>query len=116
MSLLGSSAFGRSSAQTDATGAAAAARTAQTDTRALEARLDRALLACEAMWMLLRKKLELTDEELADQITELDLSDGVLDGKVRKTAVTCSKCKRKVAPRFDKCMYCQTPTPLNPFA
>ncbi|MCH8346872.1 MAG: hypothetical protein IIC87_08115, partial [Chloroflexi bacterium] len=103
-------------AHAEAASASAKARSAQTDVKALEDRLDRTLLACEAMWMLLRKKLDITDEELAEQITELDLSDGALDGKVRKTALTCPKCKRKVSPRFDKCMYCETPIQHDPFA
>ncbi len=82
----------------------------------LEVRLDRALMACEAMWSLLRDKLGLTDLELLDRINEVDLSDGQLDGKVRKTAVSCPSCGRTIATRFSKCMYCGQAVTHEPFA
>ena len=82
------------------------ARRARTDVQELEARLDKALLASEAMWTIMRDKLGLDDVQLVERINDIDLSDGKLDGKVRKTAVTCPKCGRTIAPRFAKCMYC----------
>lgn len=82
----------------------------------LEAQLDRLLLANEAMWTLMRDKLGLTDNELLDRITEIDLSDGQLDGRVRKTPVSCPKCKRTIARRFTRCMYCGQPVMHDPFS
>ena len=92
------------------------ARSADMHAREAEERLDRAMLACEAMWTLLRDKLGLTDLQLIERINEIDLSDGKLDGKVRKSAVACPKCKRTIARRFNKCMYCGQAIQQDPFA
>ena len=88
----------------------------KTDIRELESRIDRAMMACEAMWSLMRDKLGVTDEELVERINEIDLSDGQLDGKVRKTVVACPKCNRTINPRLPKCMYCGQPVLHDPFA
>ncbi len=104
------------SASHDAASASASARRASTDVQMLEDRLERAMLACEAMWMLLRDKTGATDQELADRITDLDLSDGVLDGKVRKSTQACAKCGRALSPRFAKCMYCGQLVARDPFS
>ncbi len=106
----------RTSTRIKAAGASRDARAARSKTGELEARLDRTLMACEAMWSLVREKFELTDLQLIDRINELDLSDGKLDGKVRRHAVVCQKCKRKVARRFAKCMYCGHEMESSPFS
>ena len=82
----------------------------------LQAKLDRTLLACEALWTLVRDKLGVTDVELLDRINQIDLSDGKLDGKVRKTAVSCPSCGRTLARRFPKCVYCGQVIMRYPFA
>ena len=92
------------------------ARRAKTSVAQLEDRLDRATLACEAMWLILKEKLGVGDEELLNRMNELDLSDGELDGKVRKSAVACPSCGRTIARRFPKCMYCGQPIMHDPFA
>ncbi len=81
----------------------------------LEKRLDRAMLACEALWSIVREKLNVTDEQLAQRMNDLDLSDGVLDGKARKTAVACPKCGRTIKRSLPKCMYCGQPIVHDPF-
>ena len=82
----------------------------------VDARLDRTLLAFEAMWTLLREKLGLSDLELVERINELDLSDGKLDGRVRKTPVSCPSCGRTMSRKFTKCMYCGQAVVHDPFA
>ena len=86
-------------AMSEAADASKGARAARTDTRQLADQLERALLACEGMWTLVRDKLGLSDDELVARINEIDLSDGRLDGKVRKTAVACPKCSRTISPQ-----------------
>ncbi len=97
-----------------------AARRSATDARVqadeLEARCERALLVCEALWTIMRDKLGVPEEELVNRVNEIDLSDGKLDGKVRRTAVQCGKCGKKVARRFQKCIYCATPIETDPFS
>ena len=92
------------------------ARRSRTDFQEMEARLDKAMLACEAMWTFMRDKFGLNDEQLAERINDIDLSDGQLDGKVRKPAVTCPKCGRNSAQRFAKCMYCGQALTGDPFS
>jgi hypothetical protein len=80
-----------------------------------EDRVDRALLACEAMWSLLREKLGLTDIDLVERFNQLDLTDGKLDGKMRKTAVSCPKCGKAISRRMARCMYCGQAIAHDPF-
>jgi hypothetical protein len=96
-------------------GAAAAGRTAARRTEELDDRLDRTLLACEAMWSILREKLGVTDVDLVERFNQLDLTDGKLDGKVRKAPVSCPKCGRAMSRRLTKCMYCGQPVVHDPF-
>lgn len=103
-------------ASADAAGAKGEARAPRADQAELEARLERTFLACEAMWTLLRDKLNLTDVELAERMNEIDLSDGRLDGKVRKTPVSCPNCGRTLSRKFPKCMYCGQAIVRDPFA
>jgi hypothetical protein len=79
-------------------------------------RLDRALLTMEAMWTLLRERLQLTDEQLAQRIVDVDETDGVLDGRKRRHAKACPHCKRTIPGRFARCLYCGEPVPPDPFA
>ena len=103
-------------ARSDASDASREAGVARRQSNELENRLNRTLLACEAMWSLMRGKLSLTDEELVRRINDIDLSDGKLDGKVRKQAVACPKCNRTISPRFPKCLYCGQAIVHDPFA
>lgn len=103
------------SAHAEAAQAKGEARATRTKVAELEARLERTLLACEAMWTLLRDKIGVTDLELIERINDVDLSDGRLDGKVRKTAVSCPSCGRTISRRFPKCMYCGQAIMHDPF-
>jgi hypothetical protein len=100
----------------EASEAKSAARGAKTAVTTVEHRLERAMLACEAMWSLMREKLGVTDLELLDRINAMDLSDGKLDGRVTKPAVTCPSCHRTIARRQAKCMYCGQQVMYDPFA
>ncbi|MEK6797398.1 MAG: hypothetical protein AABZ12_00375 [Planctomycetota bacterium] len=103
-------------ANAKATGAARNASAARSTVVDLENRLNRALMACDAMWSIMREKLGVTDEELLKRIQELDLSDGRLDGKVRRDANPCPGCGRPVSPRIPHCIYCGKPAAQGPFA
>ncbi|HVX85587.1 MAG TPA: hypothetical protein VH253_12465 [Phycisphaerae bacterium] len=72
----------------------------------LEARLNRLTLVCAAMWELLQEKTGVTAEELAQRVSEIDLRDGKLDGKIDRTIRACPACGRTIAPNAVKCMYC----------
>ncbi len=95
--------------------AAGQARRARSDTAGIETRMDRVVLAVEALWSLLRDKVGITEDELAARMNEIDLSDGKLDGKVRKGAVSCPKCSRPISRRLPKCIYCGQAIVHDPF-
>jgi hypothetical protein len=59
-----------------------------------------------AMWTILRDKLGVTDQELERKVCELDMLDGVQDGKLTAGPWTCAACKRPNTPRRLACMYC----------
>ena len=71
-----------------------------------EDRIARLTLVCEALGSLLKERVGITEEEIADRVNQIDLTDGQLDGRVRHAARTCRHCNRNVSPRFAKCIYC----------
>ena len=85
---------------------AASARDAQREVRGLEDRLGRLTLVCMALWELLKERGELTEEDLATKVREIDLRDGVADGKITRQIKHCPSCDRVMSPRHQKCMYC----------
>jgi hypothetical protein len=72
----------------------------------LQSRIDTLVLINMAMWSLLRDKLELTEEELKEKVHEIDMLDGVADGKVTKHVLRCGECERIMSPRHKRCVYC----------
>ena len=76
----------------------------QVDT--LQKRLDRLHLITQALWELLRERLGLNDEDLMKLIEEIDLRDGVKNGKVARQPVMCPDCKKPASMRTDICLYC----------
>ena len=104
-------------ASAEARSASRKAASASSKAQEVEDKVDRALLVCEALWTILREKLGMTEEELVQRVNDIDLSDGKLDGKVRKqSAVTCPSCNRTFARRFPRCIYCGQPVVHDPFA
>ena len=90
----------------NATDAASKATQFQDRVRMLEDRLDRMTLLNMAMWSLLKDASNLTDEHLAARVQEIDLRDGVADGKVTSAPAVCPKCRRSYSARHKKCLYC----------
>ena len=79
----------------------------------LNDRVDRLILVVDAMWSLL-EDAGYTDEQLVERIEQIDLSDGVADGKRRPEATTCSNCEARVPGGFSACQFCGTPVPGAP--
>lgn len=84
--------------------------------RNLQARVDKLELVCEALWEIVREKEKLDDVDLVERVTQIDLRDGIYDGKKKKTSVVeCIRCKRKNSKRHTRCMYCGEVFVLSPF-
>lgn len=95
-------------AQSRAGRAEQAANEARTDIKEMQRQLDRLCLLNQALWELLRERLALSDAELARMAQEIDLRDGVKDGRITQLAVRCPTCQRVNNTRHKKCIYCST--------
>lgn len=76
----------------------------------LHDRVDRLILVVDAMWSLL-EEAGYTDEQLRDKMREIDLADGIEDGKRTQLAIQCIGCDAKVAPGLASCQFCGTAVP-----
>jgi hypothetical protein len=86
--------------------AAAKARSNELSLQNLQDQLDHLSLVCLAMSELL-EEVGFNKSMLLEKIREIDLRDGKLDGRLLKE-ILCPGCKRQLAPRHVKCMYCGT--------
>ena len=94
--------------QQAASRAESTSRNAQREVRHLRASLNKAMLICETLWELLRDSTKLTEQDLYKKMYEVDMRDGVLDGKNQRKAVECGQCGRTVSSRHPACLYCGT--------
>ena len=84
--------------------------------RALEATVERQALACQAMWELLQQHVPVGEKDLLKRMEQIDLRDGVADGRVTPQASTCTACGRTVHPKRKKCLYCGAASGAPPSA
>ena len=74
--------------------------------KALEANLAKTMMICETLWELLQEKTGLTLDDLHKKLYEIDMRDGVLDGKNQRKAAKCPNCNHMVSARHPACIYC----------
>jgi hypothetical protein len=74
--------------------------------RELEHRLGRITLLNQALWELLRERLNLSDADLERLVRDIDLRDGVEDGRITVTPLECPTCGRISSSKHWKCLYC----------
>ncbi|MEM0924735.1 MAG: hypothetical protein AAGJ83_01735 [Planctomycetota bacterium] len=116
-----SSNIARASSASHATGMAQAAHSAadrvRTENESLGVDIEKLFLITQALWTIMKDQHGYTDEELAKKVTELDLLDGKLDGKLEKSPERpdCDKCGRKLMARRNICMYCGHRQAVAPF-
>lgn len=68
--------------------------------------VERLSLVCEAMWTLIQERTDLSDRDLSQRVTDLDLEDGVKDSRHGKLPVDCPDCGSKVCRKFNRCLFC----------
>ena len=102
----------------EASSARAAARDTKTEVNMLKCEIERLLMITEALWTIIKEKSGCDDRELVKRITEIDLRDGKLDGRVavKKGPLHCPRCKRTLSKRIPVCIYCGTAVAKDPFA
>ncbi len=93
-------------AQQEAASAKHAAKRTEQQVKLLEENLATSLMICEARWELLAEKTGLTEDDLYNKLHEVDMRDGVLDGKNQRGIAECAACGRKVSGRHAACLYC----------
>lgn len=100
-------------AQHDAAAANSRAERLGTRVEDLERRADRLALACQALWEILRTNLGMSDEQIRDKMGEIDLRDGVADGRITAQVANCAHCGRPVRTSRETCLFCghKSPTP-----
>ena len=69
-------------------------------------KMDRLVLICRAMWELIRASNNLSEDDLLKKVTEVDLRDGTLDGKMTIPPKKCPNCNRLMSRRHTHCIYC----------
>jgi ribosomal protein S27AE len=90
----------------EATKAKHATQRTEQQVKLLEENLATSLMICEALWELLAEKTGLTEDDLYNKLYEVDMRDGVLDGKNQRRATECPACGQKVSGRHANCLYC----------
>ena len=100
-------------AQNDATNARGRADQVAARVDELERRADRLALACQALWEILRTEHGMTDEQIRDKMGEIDLRDGVADGRITGQVTNCVNCRRPIRTTRPKCLYCGHTTPTD---
>ena len=70
---------------------------------------NRLVLLTRAMWELMSSRLNISEQELLDKVTEIDLRDGKLDGKMEAKTACCGACGRHLSQRHATCIYCGAP-------
>jgi hypothetical protein len=77
----------------------------------LKASLQQLSLTCRAMWELLSERTSIAQADLLAKVREIDLRDGVRDGRATAPPQECPKCSRMNAARAARCIYCATELP-----
>lgn len=93
--------------QSDARNAEGKARDLGYQVNVLQQSIEKLALVNAAMWSLLQEKAHLKDEDLANRMQQIDMMDGVADGRISpQKAMLCAKCQRTLSRTHERCMYC----------
>jgi hypothetical protein len=79
----------------------------------LDERVDRLLMVVEALWSLLREH-GYTDQQLTARINELDVADGIADGRHTQKSPVCKSCDSKIPAGMVRCQICGTESGIEP--
>ena len=112
----GTSASYDAASRLDAADAKIVAERAKTAADEMKFEIERLLMITEALWDILKEKHGYSDEELLRRVSNIDLRDGKLDGRVAPSPrPPCPKCGRALSKTRVKCIYCGTPMERSPF-
>ncbi|HIJ66560.1 MAG TPA: hypothetical protein HPP77_11490 [Candidatus Hydrogenedentes bacterium] len=72
----------------------------------LEYQVQRLMLLNQALWELMRERIEVADADLERKAYEVDMRDGVEDGRMTEVGLTCPSCGRVSSSKHWRCLYC----------
>jgi hypothetical protein len=105
------------SAITTANLAASGARLQEASLADVNDRLERLALVTQALSELLAERATVSEADLLAKIDEIDMRDGVRDGRVATSTRSCPKCGRPSPGQRTSCLYCGAPLgAAKPFA
>jgi hypothetical protein len=103
-------------ANQEASRATSKVRSVATELHDLRASLNRMMLINRAFWEIIKDATGLSEEYLAKKVEEIDLRDGVLDGKLTTQVRQCPSCERTLYKAHRHCLYCGAEDPdADPF-
>jgi len=79
--------------------------------RELEGSLHRMALVSQALWELVRGRLDLSEADIMGKVSEIDLRDGSSDGRMSPRVTLCPNCNRTLSTRNTRCLYCGAAVP-----
>jgi hypothetical protein len=88
------------------TAAAKKSMDSRSEIQVLRAAIDKLILVDRALWEIIAESQGLTEEYLLNKVNEIDLRDGVLDGKIREPVRKCASCGKVLQQGYAKCIYC----------
>jgi len=96
-----------SDTRSDASKAKHTSRDAAHRVESLEHAVDKLTLINRAMWEIIQKYHPVDDEYLVAKVTEIDMRDGRLDGKLNNKSIrACPECGRTLNKKHLQCIYC----------
>ena len=96
-----------SEANVEAARATGKVQSVQDQIKMLDRKVEKMALINQAMWEILRERINGSDELILEKMHEIDLRDGVQDGKMTRSATKCKSCGRAVNKTTRKCIYCE---------
>ncbi len=94
------------SAKYEAIKAGSDAEHARSENADLARRVDKLALTCQALWEIVSARSNITQNELADKILEIDMRDGVKDGRMNAKIIKCSSCGHNTSATRPTCIIC----------
>jgi hypothetical protein len=86
--------------------AASGTRSQELSLADLSSRLDRLALVTQALSELLGERAHVSEADLLAKIDEIDMRDGIRDGRVTAGARLCPACHRSNGGSRKTCLYC----------
>jgi t-SNARE complex subunit (syntaxin) len=88
--------------------ALAKASLAHAEVTSVDQKLDRLTLITAALWEIVQERHGVTEVDLAKKMLEIDVRDGVQDGKLGYEPTKCKSCGRTISTKHMSCLYCGT--------